>query len=91
MKTWEIKEKYRKVKGVYLQNDSYLSFQLPYSNKLGTISNNIILKKNWVKEKKYKIYSSWDMSNFVGTLLSICIHFSCIFKVFINIDHIKIW
>ena len=27
------------------------------------------------------------MSNFVGTLLSICIHFfSCIFKVFIDID-----
>ena len=25
------------------------------------------------------------MSNFVGTLLSICIHFSCIFKVFINL------
>ena len=24
------------------------------------------------------------MSNFVGTLLSIFIHFSCIFKVFIN-------
>ena len=26
------------------------------------------------------------MSNCVGTLLSICIHFACIFKVFINID-----
>ena len=30
------------------------------------------------------------MSYSVGTLLSICIHFSCIFKVFINIDLIKI-
>ena len=43
MKTWEIREKYRKIKGVYLQSDSYLSFQLPNSNKLGTISNSIIL------------------------------------------------
>ena len=30
------------------------------------------------------------MSNFVGILLSVCIHFSCIFNVFINIDLIQI-
>ena len=31
------------------------------------------------------------MNNFVGTLLSICVHFSCIFEVFyINIDLIQI-
>ena len=45
MKTWEIKRKYRKIKGVYLQSDSYIGFQLPNSNKLGTISNSKILSK----------------------------------------------
>ena len=29
--------------GVHIQIDSYLSFQLPNSSKLNTISNNIIL------------------------------------------------
>ena len=43
MKTWEIREKYRKIKGVYLQSDAYLSFQAPNSSKPGTISNSIIL------------------------------------------------
>ena len=46
MKTWEIKRKYRKIKGVELQSDSYIGFQkLPNSNKLGTISNSKILNK----------------------------------------------
>ena len=45
MKTWEIKRKYREIKGVWLQSDSYLGFQLPNSNKLGTISNSIILSQ----------------------------------------------
>ena len=44
MKTWEIREKYRKIKGVYLQSDLYLSFQLPNCSKFGTISNNIALR-----------------------------------------------
>ena len=43
MKTYELREKYRKIKGEYLQSDSYLSFQLPNSSQLGTISNSIIL------------------------------------------------
>ena len=43
MKTWQIWEKYRKIKGVYLQSDSYPSFQLPNSSKLSTISDCIIL------------------------------------------------
>ena len=55
--TWEIREKYRDIKGLYLQSDSYLSFQLPNSRKLGTISNSIILSV-LSKRKKYKIYNS---------------------------------
>ena len=45
MKTWEIKRKYRKIKGVLLQSDSYIGFQLPNSNKLGTISSGKFLSK----------------------------------------------
>ena len=84
MKTWEIKEKCRKIKGVYLQSDSYLNFQLPNSSKHGTISNYIILSV-FSKRKKYKIYSSWDMNNFVGTLLAICIHFFLVVLKFLLI------
>ena len=35
--TWDRREKYRKIKVVYLQNDSYLSFHLPYRSKHSTI------------------------------------------------------
>ena len=42
--------KYTKIKEVYLQNDSYFSFQLPYGSKLGIILNGIILSLFWVKK-----------------------------------------
>ena len=52
------KGKYRIIKGVYLQNDSYLSFQLPYRSKLGTISNNIILFSFELKKKSIRFIAA---------------------------------
>ena len=53
MKTEEMNENCRKIKGSHFQNysylssssDSYLSFQWSNSSKFGTISNSIILSR----------------------------------------------
>ena len=71
----KLKKNYEKIKGYAYKITHILALNCPRVANLANILNSFTTALFSYQNKKSKIYSSCDMSNFVGTLLSIFLRF----------------